>query len=100
MLYEVITIYGLKFRARATKFGDIVDSSPIFLGDPAFNYPDTLESQPYTSFKSSVSRPAMMYVGANDGMLHGFDATTGEEKIVITSYSIHYTKLYERFMRC
>jgi type IV pilus assembly protein PilY1 len=73
---------GLKFRSRATKLGDIVDSSPIFVGDPLFNYPDALESKSYSAFKSNASgRTAMLYVGANDGMLHGFDADTGEEKI-------------------
>jgi type IV pilus assembly protein PilY1 len=75
-------VNGNGYRARATKLGDIVDSSPVYVGDPAFNHPDTLESQPYSSFRSSVSgRPAMIYVGANDGMLHGFDAVSGEERL-------------------
>jgi type IV pilus assembly protein PilY1 len=33
----------------------------------------------YTTFKSTVSRPATLYVGANDGMLHAFNANTGQE---------------------
>jgi type IV pilus assembly protein PilY1 len=75
-------VNGLKFRSRATELGDIVNSSPIFVGDPNFNYPDGLESQTYSAFKSNNSgRAAMLYVGANDGMLHGFDADTGEEKL-------------------
>ncbi|MEE8512654.1 MAG: PilC/PilY family type IV pilus protein, partial [Acidiferrobacterales bacterium] len=75
-------INGNKYRARSTKLGDIIDSSPVFVGAPAFNYPDGLESQAYAGFASSNSgRPKMVYVGANDGMLHGFDASTGEEKI-------------------
>jgi type IV pilus assembly protein PilY1 len=73
---------GNKYRTRPSKLGDIVDSSPAYVGDPAFNYDDGLESQPYSSFKSASSgRTAMIYVGANDGMLHGFDAATGQEKI-------------------
>jgi type IV pilus assembly protein PilY1 len=82
-------INGLKFRARATKLGDIVNSSPIFIGEPLFNYPDGLESQSYASFKSAHSgRAAMLYVGANDGMLHGFDATTGEEKLAYVPQAV------------
>ena len=75
-------INGNKYRARTGKLGDIVDSSPVFVGAPKFNYPDGLESQAYASFASSNSgRTGMVYVGANDGMLHGFDAGTGAEKI-------------------
>jgi len=63
--------------------GDIVNSSPVFVGVPrGFNrdqepYPvDDL----YSEFvDDNVSRRPLVYVGANDGMLHGFDALTGEE---------------------
>ena len=62
--------------------GDIVSSSPIYVGRPAFNYSDTLESAAYSTFVSSnANRTKMVYVGANDGMLHGFDATTGAERL-------------------
>ena len=69
---------GGLFRDRTTKLGDIVSSSPVFVGKPPFAYPDTLESQPYSTFvTNNASRAKMVYVGANDGMLHGFDAGTG-----------------------
>jgi type IV pilus assembly protein PilY1 len=75
-------VNGNGYRARATKLGDIVDSSPVFVGDPSFNYPDNLESQAYSSFRTSATgRTKMLYLGANDGMLHGFDADSGEELI-------------------
>ena len=67
-----------QFRPRpATKLGDIVDSAPFYVDVPDSNYSDTLESAPYSTFRNLYkSRAAMVYVGANDGMLHGFDATT------------------------
>ena len=62
--------------------GDIVHSSPQYVGAPEFAYPDYLESVNYNSFRVKwQNRDAMIYVGANDGMLHGFDMATGEEKI-------------------
>ena len=78
------------FRARTHKLGDIVHSAPVYVGRvPDFPYPDTIESSPYSDFRESVKslssgssgsgRRAMVYVGANDGMLHGFDAETGQE---------------------
>ena len=73
---------GNNFRVRKDgfKLGDIVNSSPIFVGSP-ISLPD-LETTPHSSFRSTyVSRREMVYVGANDGMLHGFDAATGQEKI-------------------
>ena len=68
------------------KLGDIVSSSPIFVGAPPFAYPDSLESVAYSTFVAShATRQKMVYVGANDGMLHGFDAgngaTKGQEKL-------------------
>lgn len=71
------------YRPRNTsKLGDIVDSGPYYVGAPASNYSDTLESAPYSSFRNTnLNRTPMIYVGANDGMLHGFDAGTGNEKL-------------------
>jgi type IV pilus assembly protein PilY1 len=70
-----------KFRPRPTsKLGDIASSSPVYVGAPAFYYPPTLESVDYASYYSAQSnRTPVLYVGANDGMLHAFSATTGSE---------------------
>lgn len=69
------------FRERMRKLGDITHSSPVYVDTtPGFRYPDTLESVKYSDFKNNTSRAAMIYVGANDGMLHGFDAMTGQER--------------------
>jgi type IV pilus assembly protein PilY1 len=80
---------GNRYRARASTLGDIVSSSPVFVGEPGFNYPNNLEAggETYAAFKTRVAnRTRMVYVGANDGMLHGFVASTtstdkGQEKI-------------------
>jgi type IV pilus assembly protein PilY1 len=64
------------FRKRAHLLGDIVNSEAVFVGKAMFNYADT----GYTAFKTSMmSRQGMVYVGANDGMLHAFNADTGVE---------------------
>ncbi|MFQ6023929.1 MAG: pilus assembly protein [Acidiferrobacterales bacterium] len=73
---------GNNYRVRNNgfKLGDIVDSAPLYVGAPPF-LPD-LESVPHSSYRTAkASRREMVYVGANDGMLHGFDASTGDEKI-------------------
>ena len=68
------------FRNRASKLGDIVNSVPVFVGRPLFTHPDTLESQPYSAFRTAQkNRTGVVYVGANDGMLHAFNAADGTE---------------------
>lgn len=70
--------------------GDTIDSAPVFVGPPPFGYPDNLETAPYSAFsKAHANRPAMIYVGANDGMLHGFDATTGAERITYVPSKVY-----------
>ncbi len=70
------------FRKRTGLLGDMIHSPPVYVDSPLRNYPDTLEAKPYTQFKKQyASRMPMVYVGANDGMLHGFEAKTGEEKL-------------------
>lgn len=73
---------GTVFRARERLLGDIVSSSPQYVGTPSENYPNHIEgsSNPYLSFVSAQStRTPMVYVGSNDGMLHAFNAEDGEE---------------------
>jgi type IV pilus assembly protein PilY1 len=73
--------YNYRIRPGGFKLGDIVNSSPIFVGGPVF-LPDGLETALHSSFRSThINRTEMVYVGANDGMLHGFDAATGQEKV-------------------
>jgi type IV pilus assembly protein PilY1 len=69
------TFNSRSFRDRTSALGDIVHSSPAYVGPPSLAYPDSIEpTAPYSAFAiSNSSRPGMTYVGANDGMLHAFD---------------------------
>ncbi|MFT3963859.1 pilus assembly protein [Propionivibrio sp.] len=67
---------GTLYRARDHILGDIVSSETVYVKKPQFSYTDS----GYGDFKSNnASRTAMVYVGANDGMLHAFNASTGQE---------------------
>jgi len=56
--------------------GDIIHSTPVVVGRPsAF-----ILEQSYEDFRvNNETRRKMLYVGANDGMVHGFDADSGQE---------------------
>ncbi len=67
---------GTTFRNRNHILGDIGHSDPQYVGVPPFFYP----FDDYASFaRGAKERPAMIYVGANDGMLHAFRETDGVE---------------------
>ena len=79
---ESVSPYNFRVRNNSFKLGDIVHSAPVFVGAPPFLYPDNLETAPYSLYRiNNQTRTPIVYVGANDGMLHGFDADTGEEKL-------------------
>ena len=61
---------GGEFRNRESLMGDIVNSSPIYSIDS-----DTI------------------YVGSNDGMLHGFNATTGKELLAYVPAGLNFANL-------
>lgn len=84
-------VNGGTFRNRqTTKLGDIINSAPQYVSNEDFGYPDNLESVAYSSFVSSkASRTPMVYVGANDGMLHGFDGATGVEKMAYVPTKVY-----------
>ena len=66
------------FRERKSRQGDIVNSVVWYTGAPSSNY----ALKGYSAFTRAYSgRTPMLYVGGNDGMLHGFSATDGYEKI-------------------
>lgn len=84
------------YRARIGVLGDITDSSPTWVGAPNLPYPSSAgtsvttwvdnlystttdpmpeNSSSYGTYQSSQStRLNVVYVGANDGFLHGFEA--------------------------
>lgn len=65
------------FRNRSHLLGDIVDSSPVYVGAANGLYSDSS----YSNFISTTlsSRTPMLYIGSNDGMLHGINASNGNE---------------------
>jgi type IV pilus assembly protein PilY1 len=72
------------FRYRSMTLGDIINSDPLFVGDENLGYevlPDADGGgSSYAAYRfGTEARQKMLYVGANDGMLHAFDATTGAE---------------------
>lgn len=68
---------GGVFRNRSHLLGDVANSQPIYVGAPN----DVYFSSSYRAFVAANStRTPMLYAGANDGMLHAFVASTGEEQ--------------------
>lgn len=64
------------FRPRpVSKLGDIVNSNPWYVAKPDAGYSD-VDHPGYSAFRTAhASRKPVVYVGGNDGMLHGFDAS-------------------------
>lgn len=66
------------FRERKSRQGSIVNSEVWYVGAPVSNY----SIKGYTAFtRTNKARLPMIYVGGNDGMLHGFSAVNGAEKL-------------------
>lgn len=76
---------GGVLRSRSGVLGDIVNSSPTWVGPPSAPYLDTwgdaihstamAYESVYSAFKATyATRQNIVYVGANDGLMHGFKA--------------------------
>lgn len=79
---------GTIFRERLALLGDMVSSTPAYVANTSVTWPDYDENnlfggggsgESHSFFRNTTvrDRDPMIYVGANDGMLHGFDATNG-----------------------
>ncbi len=78
------TYEGNLYRARTTLLGAIINAEPVYVAGASGNYYDSWPSgapeaastaQKYDTFvNNQSSRKGMVYVGANDGMLHAFRA--------------------------
>ncbi|AXA91712.1 pilus assembly protein [Massilia sp. YMA4] len=70
---------GRGLRVRSGVLGDAVHGAPVFAG-AATGLPSRVGEAAYGAFRRIASRrvPAV-YLGANDGMLHAFDARSGAE---------------------
>ncbi|MFQ5597545.1 MAG: PilC/PilY family type IV pilus protein [Nitrospiria bacterium] len=61
--------------SRTWRLGDIIYSSPVSVGTPAERYDLKHKDSSFTYFYEKYkNRRNMVYVGANDGMLHAFNA--------------------------
>lgn len=97
---------GGQFRTRVSLLGDLVNSGPVFVGEPTLNWPDVSPfpsnaGSRYSDYKNgpAKTRKEIVYVGANDGMLHGFDDHDGKEVFAYvplalasssTTFGFHY----------
>lgn len=69
--------------------GDIISSDPLYIGTDSQHYEqmsssDRSAKNGYAAFvDSKKKRNAMIYVGANDGMLHAFRASDGIEQFAV-----------------
>lgn len=84
------SLEGQGFRYRGSALGDIINASPLLVGsslDMQYDLYTGSQTTPnngkasYRSFlDAKKARAERVYVGANDGMLHGFHAATGDEE--------------------
>lgn len=74
------------FRTRDSVMGDVVNSSPLLVGRPSL----AVQGSGYDGFLAAQKgRPPVVYVGANDGMLHAFDAGSGAELFAYVPRSLY-----------
>jgi len=76
----------LGFRERSSLLGDIVNSKLLVVGPPASVFPDPS----YQAFRQAqAERPELVYVGANDGMIHAFAGKDGREVFAYVPQAIY-----------
>ena len=86
---------GGAMRNRSSRLGDIVNSNIWNAGQPKRM---SFEHAGHAAFRSTINalngdqgRTPMLYVGANDGMLHGFNATNGAESLAYVPRGLYST---------
>ncbi len=72
---------GALFRTRTTILGDIIHSNIVFKGNLTnYGYQNLPEGSSYGAFlRDKQKTQRTLFVGANDGMLHAFNADNGSE---------------------
>ncbi len=64
------------YRYREAVMGDALESQPAYISKPVFSY----VYPGYTAYATAqANRTGAVYMGANDGMMHAFNAVTGVE---------------------
>ena len=84
------------FRIRSNILGDIVDSNPQFVGAQNFGFDSNkgltaAEYGSYDTYLATKTGHDMLYVGANDGMLHAINAKTGAEVFTYVPRGVYPT---------
>lgn len=80
------------FRSRTSRMGSFINSVPHFVGEPGSA---NSRSPAYLEFvKNHRKRPAMVYAGSSGGMLHAFNAATGQEAMAYVPMGV-YPKLHD-----
>ncbi|MHA6478312.1 pilus assembly protein [Stutzerimonas sp. KH-1] len=83
---------GSTFRQRSSVLGDFYSSSPAVVSGPRYlvNFTNSLEGNTaYSTFATNIAgRTPRVYVGGNDGMLHGFNALTGVEEFAFVPSAV------------
>lgn len=70
---------GTVFRNREHVLGDTVNAKPVFVRQPMWSFADEV-SPTYAEFQiDNEDRQGVLYIAANDGMLHAFNGDTGAE---------------------
>jgi len=89
---------GTLFRKRNTVLGDMIASKPVTVRGARYlsSYAERLHpGSDYAEFVTRQrDRSPRVYVGANDGMLHGFDAATGDETFAFVPTAV-FSKLHK-----
>jgi type IV pilus assembly protein PilY1 len=71
MRSRTVEVSGTK---RVMRLGDIINSTPLVVGTPSEAYDLLYNDDSYGKFRANYrDRRQMVYVGANDGMLHAFN---------------------------
>lgn len=112
------TLENTTFRNRTSRLGDIVHAGPVYVGPPELNWPDggafPDNNQAYSYYKLNSStdtpagradRPGVVYVGSNDGFLHGFATednasegwSAGDEVLAYAPKALFSTDNYRGF---
>lgn len=84
---------GTTFRKRNSVLGDIVGSKPVTVRGARYltghaNRIEGADKKYEDFFTANKGRKPMVYVGANDGMLHGFNADTGVEEFAFVPTAV------------
>jgi type IV pilus assembly protein PilY1 len=67
---------GAVYRARDHVLGDPINATPAYVRAPKFGFQDA-PTNSYQNFKTAnANRSPTLYIAANDGMLHAFNADT------------------------